>query len=147
MDHHYLKLNNQNIFSPTFKRGYSSTNIRAKRLLNNFPKTTKYNNNSISDFFSNNYMQSKSNILISSNNFNLYTPKRILNNNIRNIKSSKPRIKSSSFQKVLPSVINNQNRNIAQNKFCLETEKLYHETYQIKKVINQLEKQLFFFIT
>ena len=144
MDHHYLKLNNQNIFSPTFKRGYSSTNIRAKRLLNNFPKTTKYNNNSISDFFSNNYMQSKSNILISSNNFNLYTPKRILNNNIRNIKSSKPRIKSSSFQKVLPSVINNQNRNIAQNKFCLETEKLYHETYQIKKVIKQLEKQLFF---
>ena len=33
---------------------------------------------------------------------------------------------------------------MSQNKFCLETEKLYHETYQIKKVIKQLEKELFF---
>ena len=145
MEPHYLKLNSQNIFSPKFTRGYSSSNIRARRLLNNYPKTTKYSSNTISDFYSKNYIPSKNSLLISSNNFNLYTPKRhILNNNIRNIKSSKPRVKSSSFQKLLPSVINNQNRNMTQNKFCLETEKLYHETYQIKKVIKQLEKQLFF---
>ena len=144
MEHHYLKVQNHNIFSPKFIRGYSNGNIKAHRLINNYPKTTKYTNKTISDFYSKNFMPNKSNLLISSNNLNLFTPKRTMFDNYRNIKSSKTRVKSSSFHKILPSVINSQNRNITQNKFCLETEKLYHETYQIKKVIKQLEKELFF---
>ena len=145
MERHYLKLNSQNFFSPKYVRGYSSNSLKGRKILNNFPKTTKYSSNTISDFYSSkNYIPNKSNLFISSNNFNLFTPKQnIIKNNYRNIRSSKPRLKSASFQKKLPSVFN-QNRNMTQNKFCLETEKLYHETYQIKKVIRELEKELFF---
>ena len=146
MESHYLKLNNQNFFTPKYIRGYSSGILKGRKIINHFPKTTKCSNNTISDFYSSkNYIPSKSNLFISSNNFNLFTPKQnILKNNYRNLRSSKPRVKSASFQKMLPAVINNQNRNMTQNKFCLETEKLYHETYQIKKVIKQLEKELLF---
>ena len=146
MESHYLKLNNQNFFIPKYIRGYSSGSLKGRKIINHFPKTTKCSNNTISDFYSSkNYIPSKSNLFISSNNFNLFTPKQnILKNNYRNLRSSKPRIKSASFQKMLPAVINNQNRNMTQNKFCLETEKLYQETYQIKKVIKQLEKELLF---
>ena len=145
MERHYLKLNNQNIFSPKYIRGYSNSNIKGRKILNHFPKTTKYNSNTISDFYSSkSFVPNKSNIFISSSNFNLFSPKQdLLKKNYRNIRSSKPRLKSSSFKKLLPSVLNN-NRNMTQNKFCLETEKLYHETYQIKKLIKQLEKELFF---
>ena len=146
MDRHYLKLNNQNFFSPKYIRGYSSNNIKSRKLLNNFPKTTKYSNDTTSDFYSSkNHFHNKSNLFFASNsNINIFTPKQnILKNNYRNIRSSKPRIRSS-FQKKLPSVNNNPNKNMSQNKFCLETEKLYHETYQIKKVIKQLEKELFY---
>ena len=147
MERHYLKLNNQNFLSPKYVRGFSSNSLKGRKILNHFPKTTKYSSNTISDFYSSkNYIPNKSsNLFISSSNFNLFTPKQnILKNNYRNIRSSKPRLKSASLQKMLPSVINNQNRNMTQNKFCLETEKLYHETYQIKKVIRELEKELFF---
>ena len=141
MERHYLKLSNQNIFTPKYVRGYSSGGIRSRKILTNFPKTTKFSSSEINDFYSSiKYNQDKSNLLISSNNF-LYSPKRnILKKNYRNIRSSKQKPKSSSFQKLLPSV----NRNMTQNKFCLETEKLYHETYQIKKVIQQLEQELFY---
>ncbi len=138
MERHYLKLSNQNFFSPHYVRGYSSGGIRSRKIIPNFPKTTKFSSNTINDFYSS---KNRSDLLISSNNFKLYSPKQnIIKKNYRNIRSSRPKLKSSSFQKILPSV----GKNITQNKFCLETEKLYHETYQIKKVIKQLEQELFY---
>ena len=146
MERHYLKLSKHNIFSPKYVRGYSSSNLKSRKIINNFPKTTKYSSSTINDFYSSqNNIPNKSNLFISSNNFNLFTPKQnLLKNKYRNIRSSKPRLKSNSFQKLLPSVVSNPNKSMSQNKFCLETEKLYHETYQIKKVIKQLEQELFF---
>ncbi len=151
MDQQYLKLSNHNVFSPV--RGYSNGIMKGRKLISRFPKTAKYNSNHsiINDFYSNknsNVFSNKSNIFFSSNSISLFSPKRNILN-YRSIKSSKQkRIKSSSFQKKLPSVINNNNNNKSfkssrQNQFCFETEKLFHETYQIKKVIKELEKELY----
>ena len=150
MDQQYLKLSNHNVFSPV--RGYSNGIIKGRKLISRFPKTAKYNSNHsiINDFYSNknsNVFSNKSNIFFSSNSISLFSPKRNILN-YRSIKSSKQkRIKSSSFQKKLPSVINNNNnksfKSSKQNQFCFETEKLFHETYQIKKVIKELEKELY----
>ena len=151
MEQHYLKLSNHNVFSPV--RGYSSGIIKGRKLITRFPNTAKNSSHSIiNDFYSiknTNYYSNKSNMFFSSNSISLFSPKRDILN-YRTIKSSKQkRIKSSSFQKKLPSVINTNNKSFksykssSQNQFCFETEKLYHETYQIKKVIKNLEKQLY----
>ena len=145
--HHYLKIPRANIFSPKFVRGYSSGNIKNKKIINNFPHTAKFSDNTINYFNSTNiYIPNKSNLYISLNNLKLYTPKRkIPKYNFANLskRRAESRPRSSSYKKILPSVYNNKNKSISQTKFSLENEKLYYETYQMKQVIKDLEKELF----
>ena len=150
MEHHYLKLSNQTNFTPKFIRGYSSDILRGRKIINNYPKTAKHSSETINDFYSHknyNYYPNGSKVFISSSNsINFFSPNRnILKNNYRKIKSSKPKKKSSSFHRLLPTVVNNNhNKSEIQNRFGFETEKLYIETLQIKKVIKELEKELYY---
>ena len=145
MEPQYLKIPNKNYFSPKFSRGFSSNIFKTRRIVNNFPKTTNYSSYTMSDFYSNrNLYRNKNNLFDPSYSINFFSPKKIiLRNNYRTMNSPKSKPKSSSYRKILPSVLY-RNKNVIHNKYFLETEKLYHETYQIKKVIKDLENQLFY---
>ena len=56
-------------------------------------------------------------------------------------KISRIKPQSATYKNSFPDVINYLNRSMHSNS-CLETEKLYQETYQIKKLIKHLKKQL-----
>ena len=143
MDRYYVKIPTKNIMSPKFTRMYSNGFNKSKRIINNkiLPKTTKYGSKTISDLNSN-----RNNILKLSNSTFFSSPrKNILQNIYRNLnKKSKQKKRNESFQKVLPFVINSKHhkRNQAMNNTGIENEKLFHQTYQMKKVIKELEKQL-----
>ena len=141
MERHYIKIPNYNIFTPKLARIHSNSLIKTKKNINyNQPKTTKYGSKTFSEFYAN-----KNNPLINSHII-LATPRRnIFQNIIRNIESNsntKNKKKNLSFHKILPFVIRKiGKRNQPQNS-CIEAENLFHETYQLKKVIKQLEKKL-----
>ena len=139
MDNYYLKLPNQDIFAQRMIPRPSSFNLKCRKLINYYPKTTKFSQSTMNGFYStkNKYSNINNNIT-SSQNFNLYsvkpqTPK------MRKISRIKPQ--SASYKKSLPDVSSYLNRSMYSNN-CLETEKLYQETYQIKKLVTQLQRQL-----
>ena len=139
MDNYYLKLPNQDIFAQRMIPRPSSFNLKCRKLINYYPKTTKFSQSTMNGFYStkNKYSNINNNIT-SSQNFNLYsvkpqTPK------MRKISRIKPQ--SASYKKSLPDVSSYLNRSMYSNN-CLETEKLYQETYQIKKLVKQLQRQL-----
>ena len=139
MENPYLKMTNYDIFSHKMIPRPSSFNLKCRKLINYYPKTNKFSNSTISGFYSTkNLYSNKNNNFSSSQNFNLF-----------NIKTQTPKMKkisrikhqSSSYKKSFPDLNNYLNKSMHSN-FCLETEKLYQETYQIKKLIKQLKKQL-----
>ena len=139
MDNYYLKLSNQDIFAQRMIPRPSSFNLKCRKLINYYPKTTKFSQSTMNGFYStkNKYSNINNNIT-SSQNFNLFsvkpqTPK------MRKISRIKPQ--SASYKKSLPDVSSYLNRSMYSNN-CLETEKLYQETYQIKKLVKQLQRQL-----
>ena len=139
MDNYYLKLPNQDIFAQRMIPRPSSFNLKCRKLINYYPKTTKFSQSTMNGFYStkNKYSNINNNIT-SSQNFNLFsvkpqTPK------MRKISRIKPQ--SASYKKSLPDVSSYLNRSMYSNN-CLETEKLYQETYQIKKLVKQLQRQL-----
>ena len=139
MDNYYLKLPNQDIFAQRMIPRPSSFNLKCRKLINYYPKTTKFSQSTMNGFYStkNKYSNINNNIT-SSQNFNLFsvkpqTPK------MRKISRIKPQ--SASYKKSLPDVSGYLNRSMYSNN-CLETEKLYQETYQIKKLVKQLQRQL-----
>ena len=139
MDNYYLKRPNQDIFAQRMIPRPSSFNLKCRKLINYYPKTTKFSQSTMNGFYStkNKYSNINNNIT-SSQNFNLFsvkpqTPK------MRKISRIKPQ--SASYKKSLPDVSSYLNRSMYSNN-CLETEKLYQETYQIKKLVKQLQRQL-----
>ena len=139
MENYYLKLPNQDIFAQRMIPRPSSFNLKCRKLINYYPKTTKFSQSTMNGFYStkNKYSNINNNIT-SSQNFNLFsvkpqTPK------MRKISRIKPQ--SASYKKSLPDVSSYLNRSMYSNN-CLETEKLYQETYQIKKLVKQLQRQL-----
>ena len=139
MENYYLKLTNQDIFAQRMIPRPSSFNLKCRKLINYYPKTTKFSQSTMNGFYStkNKYSNINNNIT-SSQNFNLFsakpqTPK------MRKISRIKPQ--SASYKKSLPDVSGYLNRSMYSNN-CLETEKLYQETYQIKKLVKQLQRQL-----
>ena len=139
MENHYLKLTNHDIYVQKMIPRPSSFNLKCRKLINYYPKTAKFSNNSMNGFNSTkNLFSNKNNYFTSSHNFKLFRPKP-QTPKIRKIS----RIKSQNAlnKNSFPDVNNYLNKSMRSNS-CLETEKLYQETYQIKKLIKQLQNQL-----
>ena len=139
MENTYLKLSNFDVFSQKTIPRPSSFNLKCRKIINYYPKTTKFADRTSSGFYSTkNIFSNKINNFTSYQNFNLFsnkpqTPK------LKKISKIKPQ--SATHKNSFPDVINNLSRSMMSNS-CLETEKLFQETYQMKKVIRQLQKQL-----
>ena len=139
MENHYLKLTNHDIYVQKMIPRPSSFNLKCRKLIKYYPKTAKFSNNSMNGFNSTkNLFSNKNNYFTSSHNFKLFRPKP-QTPKIRKIS----RIKSQNAlnKNSFPDVNNYLNKSMRSNS-CLETEKLYQETYQIKKLIKQLQNQL-----
>ena len=140
MDNQYLRLPNYDIFTQKNIPRPSSFNLKCRKLLNYYPETSKFANRASSGFYSTkNIFSNASNIFPSSNNFNIFsiktqTPK------IKKVSRIKPQ--SAFYKKLFPDPPNILSKNMYSNS-CLEAEKLYQETYQIKKVIKNLQYQLY----
>ena len=157
MDHFYVKIPRQNSFTPKYISEYSNINFRNKKVINDFQKPKIFPNNS---YFSS---KNKKNPFLISKNLKLSFGSRSLicnkinhsksiMNNISSKKSIRSRPKSSSYKKVLHSFSrNSQGQNISKNnlsnlslsKLSHENENLFIEINQIKKVIKDLEKELY----
>ena len=139
MEKQYLKIQNYNKFSPKQLQRPPSFNLKERKLINYNPKTSKFSNSTMAGYSSSkNIFSYRKNFITSSSNINIFTPKT-QTPKIKKISRIKPQ--SASSKKRFPFIVNNLNRSMLSNN-CLETEQLYHETYQIKKVIKQLQKQL-----
>ena len=140
MDNQYLRLPNYDIFTQKNIPRPSSFNLKCRKLLNYYPETSKFANRASSGFYSTkNIFSNASNIFPPSNNFNIFsiktqTPK------IKKVSRIKPQ--SAFYKKLFPDPPNILSKNMYSNS-CLEAEKLYQETYQIKKVIKNLQYQLY----
>ena len=140
MENQYLKIPNYDIFTPKVIPRPSSFNLKCRKLLNYYPNSSKFDERASSGFYSTkNIFSNKSNIFSSPSNFNIFslktqTPK------IKKISRIKPQ--SAFHKRIIPDASNILSRSMYSNS-CLEAEKLYQETYQIKKVIKQLQKQLY----
>ena len=140
MDNQYLRLPNYDIFTQKNIPRPSSFNLKCRKLLNYYPETSKFANRASSGFYSTkNIFLNASNIFPSSNNFNIFsiktqTPK------IKKVSRIKPQ--SAFYKKLFPDPPNILSKSMYSNS-CLEAEKLYQETYQIKKVIKNLQYQLY----
>ena len=142
MENTYLKLSNYDVFSQKIIPRPSSFNLKCRKIINYYPKTTKFADRTHSGFYSTkNIFSNKINNFTSCQNFNIFsnkpqTPK------LKKISKLKPQSASyKNYKNSFPDVKNNLSRSMASN-FCLEAEKLFQETYQMKKVIRQLQKQL-----
>ena len=140
MDNQYLRLPNYDIFTQKNIPRPSSFNLKCRKLLNYYPETSKFANRASSGFYSTkNIFSNASNIFPPSNNFNIFsiktqTPK------IKKVSRIKPQ--SAFYKKLFPDPPNILSKSMYSNS-CLEAEKLYQETYQIKKVIKNLQYQLY----
>ena len=140
MDNQYLRLPNYGIFTQKTIPRPSSFNLKCRKLLNYYPETSKFANRASSGFYSTkNIFSNASNIFPPSNNFNIFsiktqTPK------IKKVSRIKPQ--SAFYKKLFPDPPNILSKSMYSNS-CLEAEKLYQETYQIKKVIKNLQYQLY----
>ena len=141
MDNQYLRLPNYDIFTQKNIPRPSSFNLKCRKLLNYYPETSKFANRASSGFYStkNIFSNASSNIFPPSNNFNIFsiktqTPK------IKKVSRIKPQ--SAFYKKLFPDPPNILSKSMYSNS-CLEAEKLYQETYQIKKVIKNLQYQLY----
>ena len=140
MENQYLKIPNYDIFTPKVIPRPSSFNLKCRKLLNYYLNSSKFAERASSGFYSTkNIFSNKSNIFSSPSNFNIFslktqTPK------IKKISRIKPQ--SAFHKRIIPDASNILSRSMYSNS-CLEAEKLYQETYQIKKVIKQLQKQLY----
>ena len=142
MENQYLKIPNYDIFTPKVIPRPSSFNLKCRKLLNYYPNSSKFAERASSGFYSTkNIFSNKSNIFSSPSNFNIFslktqTPK------IKKISRIKPQSAFHKHKRIIPDASNILSRSMYSNS-CLEAEKLYQETYQIKKVIKQLQKQLY----
>jgi len=158
MDHFYVKISRQNSFTPKYISEYSSINFRNRKVINDFQKSKIYSSNSyFSTKNSNNPFLLSKNLKLSFGNRSLMNnkvnhQKSTIMNNMSGKKLLKSRPKSSSHKKVLNSFSRNsqgpnRSKNILNNlslsKLSHENENLYFEIYQIKKVIKDLEKELY----
>jgi len=143
MEQQYFKISRENIYSPKIANGNSFTKYKNQKILKNLSTLMKANNNTINYYNPPSINFPIKNKLYISNNHKLLSPRKILKKSSTSIskKYSKSRPKSSSIRKLLPSI--SQYLNISRNKFPFETEKLFQETNQMKKLIKELEKELF----
>ena len=140
MDNQYLRLPNYDIFTQKNIPRPSSFNLKCRKLLNYYPETSKFANRASSGFYSTkNIFSNASNIFPSSNNFNIFS-KKTQTPKIKKVSRIKPQ--SAFYKKLFPDPPNILSKNMYSNS-CLEAEKLYQETYQIKKVIKNLQYQLY----
>ena len=140
MDNQYLRLPNYDIFTQKNIPRPSSFNLKCRKLLNYYPETSKFANRASSGFYSTkNIFSNASNIFPSSNNFNIFSIKT-QTPNIKKVSRIKPQ--SAFYKKLFPDPPNILSKSMYSNS-CLEAEKLYQETYQIKKVIKNLQYQLY----
>ena len=139
MENHYLKLPNHDIYAKKMIQRPSSFNLKSRKLINYYPKTSKFSHSAMSGFYSTkNFISNRINNFTSYQDYNIFhskpqTPK------MRKIQRIKPQ--SASYKRSFPDVVSHLNRSMNNNS-CLETEKLFQETYQIKKLIKQLQKKL-----
>ena len=139
MENHYLKLPNHDIYAKKMIQRPSSFNLKCRKLINYYPKTSKFSHSAMSGFYSTkNFISNRINNFTSYQDYNIFhskpqTPK------MRKIQRIKPQ--SASYKRSFPDVVSRLNRSMNNNS-CLETEKLFQETYQIKKLIKQLQKKL-----
>ena len=139
MENHYLKLPNHDIYAKKMIQKPSSFNLKCRKLINYYPKTSKFSHSAMSGFYSTkNFISNRINNFTSYQDYNIFhskpqTPK------MRKIQRIKPQ--SASYKRSFPDVVSHLNRSMNNNS-CLETEKLFQETYQIKKLIKQLQKKL-----
>ena len=152
----YEKVNNFRIFSPRAENSYRRLQINSKNNLGNFNEYSKFTNvgnskNPINLYYSPKNISIPQNSKIpkiysplhkklnklyhssSKNNFNV----RPLSCNARAL----PSVQSFSYIKS-PKSKNKKEKSKKNNFFNLEKEKLYQETYQIKKVVKILTKKL-----
>ena len=140
MDNQYLRLPNYDIFTQKNIPRPSSFNLKCRKLLNYYPETSKFANRASSGFYSTkNIFSNASNIFPPSNNFNIFSIKT-QTPNIKKVSRIKPQ--SAFYKKLFPDPPNILSKSMYSNS-CLEAEKLYQETYQIKKVIKNLQYQLY----
>ena len=139
MENHYLKLPNHDIYAKKMIQRPSSFNLKSRKLINYYPKTSKFSHSAMGGFYSTkNFISNRINNFTSYQDYNIFhskpqTPK------MRKIQRIKPQ--SASYKRSFPDVVSHLNRSMNNNS-CLETEKLFQETYQIKKLIKQLQKKL-----
>ena len=140
MDNQYLRLPNYDIFTQKNIPRPSSFNLKCRKLLNYYPETSKFANRASSGFYSTkNIFSNASNIFRPSNNFNIFSIKT-QTSKIKKVSRIKPQ--SAFYKKLFPDPPNILSKSMYSNS-CLEAEKLYQETYQIKKVIKNLQYQLY----
>ena len=149
----YQKLNNFNIFSPRIESSNRRLKLNNENNFGNFHEfSNEGNNKPINLYFSpknvsNSKMpkiysalHKKLNKLYRSSSQNNFHQRPFSSNNNRGL----PSVQSFSFIKSPRSKSRNRKKamNKKQNYFNFEKEKLYQETYQIKKVVNLLTKKL-----
>ena len=162
----FEKITNSRLLSPRIEKGRRKLNLNNYRKNSNstFGQTPKYNNmafNSPKSVYSSNKLSNVSFFPDSSKISRITSP--INRNSYKlNKSSSKKNIYSPPLlgnSRMLPSVSKNSNikspinnsyfneslssHRSKQNYYNLETEKLYQETYQIKKVVKILSKELY----
>ena len=143
MEPRYIKIPHKVILTPKIIHCNSNGPINPKKSFYDFPKSAKFqgSNNTISDYYTNKTNNPNS-LFFPTKKLKVFSSRGNLTKQDCSdfFKKNSIRPKSNSYKKVLPNLLNN--KSIKENRFGLETEQLYQETYQIKKVIKNLEKQL-----
>ena len=139
MENQYLKIPNYDIFTQKNIPRPSSFNLKCRKLLNYCPDISKFANRASSGYYSTkNIFLNNSNIFPSPHYFNIFS---IKTQTPKTKKISRIKPKSASYKRIFPDAQNILSRSMYSNS-CLEAEKLFQETYEIKKVIKHLQNQL-----
>lgn len=116
MDNQYLRLPNYDIFTQKTIPRPSSFNLKCRKLINYYPKTSKFSHSAMSGFYSTkNFISNRINNFTSYQDYNIFhskpqTPK------MRKIQRIKPQ--SASYKRSFPDVVSHLNRSMNNNS-CL----------------------------
>jgi chromosome segregation ATPase len=139
MENQYLKIPNYDIFTQKNIPRPSSFNLKCRKLMNYCPDISKFANRASSGYYSTkNIFSNNSNIFPSPHNFNIFSLKT---QTPKTKKISRIKPKSASYKRIFPDTQNTLSRSMYSNS-CIEAEKLFQETYEIKKVIKHIQNQL-----
>ena len=143
MKSNYLKMQNHNVYIPKLIQRPSSYSIKNRKLINYYHRNNNLSKSTITGFYtSKNINPNKSSLFTSSSSYNIFTTKP-QTPKMKKILKLRPQSASCKlrYKKIFPKVGNDLNINMDSSN-CLDTEKLYQEIYQMKKIVKKLEKEL-----